>query len=816
MRAFDMNIQNNSPEFAHLSKNAENIPISRHLSAVFLFFFPFFLSAQTLGGFVRDADNGQPLGGAALVLHFDPTGGKSPQVPFERDTVSDGSGMFRFEGLTPGYYRLAVSAPDYEAQTLLEISVAAGKEQTLHITLRRSVTALPELTITSDPAGRRRQQVLAEIPLTREQTLRFPATFFDPARLAMAYPGVANNDDQANGLIVRGNNPASLRWRLEGVDVVNPNHQPNAGTFSDRPAAAAGGVLMFSAQLLDNSALLTGSYPAGYGDATGGMMDVYLRRGNAQQRELTAQIGLIGLDVAAEGPFNKKKNSAYLANYRYSTVGLLGQMGISFGDEQIDFQDFSFKLSYSDRRGGEWSFFGLGGLSNNRFKPKSDSVDIQQYKDFFNIDFKSRTGVLGLSYAGLLGGQTRFRLAAVWSAQDSRRETSGLGLRDADEQLESRTGLSLSLFRKLNGQNRLSAGALGQLIDYSGEATANSALRYTGQVQMISLQPWANWEWRSGNERWNSHVGVHSNILHYTNGPGSVAPALEPRLSLGWRLDAQQRLTLAYGYHSQMNPLWYLAEEIPAVPSGDGPFPHRDQGLVRAHHLGLKYARTLRDHWVFKTELFWQWLRDIPVASVAPSTLSLLNVSELQSFARLEAKGTGENKGVELSLERYFTKGWFLAANTTLFRSQYTDLAGQQRSTRWDLGHIANLTTGKEWMIRNKGGRHRRFGLNGRLVWAGGQKAMPVDAAASALRQTTVFETDKGFSIRQPDFFRLDLRIYWKRSLGDRRNSTFAMDFQNATLQQNTAYQYYDPFTKKVETKYQLGLIPNLSWRLEF
>lgn len=815
MQAFDMNIQNNSPEFVRPLKEFKKNPLPWRWGAFVLLLLPACFQAQTLQGFIRDADNGQALGGATVVLHFEPTGKKNAQGPFERNTNSDGEGKFRLEGLVPGYYRAAISAPEYETQTLLEVSVAAGKEQALTIALRRSPMALPAVTISADPDGRRRQQVLAEIPLTREQTLRFPVTFFDPARLAMAYPGVANNDDQANGLIVRGNNPASLRWRLEGVDVVNPNHQSNAGTFSDRPAAAAGGVLMFSAQLLDNSALLTGSFPAGYGDATGGVMDMYLRRGNAQQREFTAQLGLIGLDVAAEGPLNKKKNSAYLANYRYSTVGLLGKMGVSFGNEEIDFQDFSFKLSYSDRRGGEWSFFGLGGLSRNLFKPVSDSADIKKYKDFFNIDFGSRTGVVGLSYSGLLGNQTRFRWSAVWSGQDSRRDATGLGLLDEDEQMESRSGLSFSLFRKLNSQNRVSAGALSQLINYSGTALSNGTLRYSGDVGMLTLQPWANWEWRSANERWSTQVGVHSNIVDYTSGLGSISPTVEPRLSIGWRPDAEQRVTLAYGYHSQLNPLWYLGEQNLGTPGRDDAF-HRNQGLVRAHHLGLKYARTLHDHWQFKTELFWQWLMDIPVADLTPSTLSLLNVSELQSFPRLRAEGTGENKGIECSLERYFTKGWFMAANTTLFRSQYTDLAGQTLSTRWDLGHIANLTAGKEWMTRTKRERHRRFGINARLVWAGGQRTMPVDAEASALNQTTVFITDQGFTVRQSDFFRLDLRIYWKRSLGDRRNSTFALDFQNATMQENTAYQYYDPFTKKVETKYQLGLIPNLSWRIEF
>lgn len=807
----DMKIQNNSPEHRLLS----NIVPKFHYILCWLLLGPVLGNAQSLTGQVRDADNGLAIGGATVTVYFEPTGKKNAQGPFERSSNSDGLGHFSIENLVPGYYRVVINAPDYESRTLVEVDVAAGKVQHLQIALQHSAIALPVLTVNADPGSGRRQQVISEIPLTREQTMRFPATFFDPARLAMAYPGVANNDDQANGLIVRGNNPGSLRWKLEGVDIVNPNHQPNAGTFSDRPVAAAGGVLLFSAQMLDNSALLTGSYPAGYGDATGGIMDIYLRRGHTEKPEFTVQLGLIGLDVAAEGPLSKQKNSSYIANYRYSTVGFLNKLGVSFGNEQIDFQDFSFKLSRTGRQGGEWSLFGVGGIGQNLFKPQADSADILTYKDFFNIDFDTKTGILGLNYHGLIGPQTRLRWTTIWSGQRNHREASGLGLLDIDEQTETRLGTSLTVFHRINSFNRLTAGVLGQRATYSGMATATGRLRYQGELQMFTLQPWANWEWRSAGERWEANLGVHSNLVYYTDGIGTVKPSVEPRAALTWRPDARQRITLAYGYHSQLNPLWYLAEKQNGLPGRDDPF-HREQALVRAHHLGLKYALRMGDHWSFKSELFQQWLQGIPVATLTPSTLSLLNISESQSLPALQAEGKGENKGLELSLERFLSRGWSLAANTTLFQSTYTDAAGVQRSTRWDLGRIANLTAGKEWMLPTKGKRYRRLGVNTRFVWAGGLRAMPVDAAASAQSQTTVFDTANGFSIRQPDFFRCDLRLYLRRSLGDRRNSTFALEFQNLTNQQNTAYQFYDPYTKQVETKHQLGTIPNLSWRMEF
>ncbi|MBK8426087.1 MAG: TonB-dependent receptor [Lewinellaceae bacterium] len=765
------------------------------------------LRAQTIRGTIRNTDNGLPVSGATIVL-------RNNIAPFAGTT--DTAGQFVFQNLRPGYYACEITSQGFESQVIREINLTAGKEQVLNIALRRSASQLPELLITASQPGRRTMQPLAEIPLSRDQTLRFPATFFDPARLAMAYPGVAGNDDQANGLSIRGNNPASVRWRLEGVDVVNPNHLPNAGTFSDRPAAAGGGVLMFSAQMLDNSALLTGNYPAGYGDALGGVMDMNLRRGNTAQHEFTAQAGLIGLDMAAEGPlFGKNKNS-YLVNYRYSTVGLLSQMGIPLGDEQIRFQDLSFKLHFSGKNGSEWTVFGLGGLNDNVFERKTDSTEIRQYKDLFNIDFTSKTGILGVANWTPLGKKTWLKTALVLSGQQNERLATSAVQQSSDEQTETRTGITLTLQHRLTHQWRASAGVNSQQIYYtalsvsgfSGETT-----RYTGLLNAYLWQPWTNWEWSAPNRYLTAQIGLHSNIYTADDAFDTRDVSLEPRASITWRANNRQRLTLAYGFHSQLNPLWLEADN--RVGSGD-PYPNRGSGLVRSRQLGLRHTWQWRDAWALKTELFWQRMSNLPV-STSDRTFSLFNITEFAALNALQTTGIAENKGLEINVEHYLSGGWFLVANTTLFDSRYQGDDLRWRASRWDLGHILNLTMGREWQRElQTAGKVKAFGINGRATLTGGYRAMPVDLAASRQAGETRFDTANGWSEQLPGYFRLDLRVYWKRSLGNRRNSTFAMDFQNATMQKNIAYRFYDPFTDRVETKEQLGLIPNISWRLEF
>ncbi|MBK7938863.1 MAG: TonB-dependent receptor [Lewinellaceae bacterium] len=618
----------------------------------------------------------------------------------------------------------------------------------------------------------------------------------------MVYPGVVNNDDQANGLVIRGNSPASLRWRMEGVDIVNPNHLTNAGTFSDRPTASAGGVLMFSAQLLNNSSLLTGSFPAGYGNALGGIMDMNLRSGNRHRHEFTAQAGLIGLDLAAEGPLFQKGKNSYLVNYRYSTVGLLGQMGISFGDEEIAFQDLSFKLHFSGKNGGEWSVFGLGGKSKNTFAHKTDSAAIKQFKDFFDIDYKSRTGMIGISNTTLLGRKGWLKFALVASGQTNDRlslSNSFEEFNNSDELEESKISGSASFSYLLNASSlRVLGGAMLTRQFFEAESIDASMPPLLTQHEFFTAQPWVDLHWQSRNEKTSIRAGMHSLVFTYNN-----RVVGEPRLALTQVIATNHRLTFSGGRYSQIAPLWLQKDNL---------------DLIRAWHAGLGYSWLIRPEWMIRSEIFWQHQDGVGIDGNVSSTFSVLNENDYRIYPNQEVTyhGSGQNRGMEISAEHYLSNGWFVLANVSVFKSEYRGSDRIWRPARWDTRHIANLTAGKEWQRDKRPGQVRTFGLNGRLGWSGGLRAMPVDPVASEMAGSTVFDDSDGFSIRQKDYFRLDLRIYWKRSFDDRRNSTFAMDFQNATMQENIAYQYYDPFTRAVETKYQLGLIPNISWRLEF
>lgn len=763
-------------------------------------FFPLFSQAptQTIRGMVIDADSGQPLEGATVRL-----------LNTELGAVSDSLGRFRLEQVAVGRYQAELRYVGYESLLLQEILVESGKEAVLQLELRESPAQLAAVEVSASRSDIRALHPLSVKALTVEETRRFPATFFDPARLSTAFAGVVNDNDQANGLVIRGNSPNGLAWRLEGVEIVNPNHTPNAGTFSDRVTQNGGGVNILSAQMLGTSHLYTGAFPAPYGNVLSGVLDMRLRPGNNERHEQTLQAGLIGIDLAAEGPFSRPGGASYLANYRYSTVGLLSQLGLNFGDEEINFQDLSFHLSFPGKKGAGFTLFGLGGLSENLFRAGRDSSQWEFAKDRYDIIFRSRMGAVGATFTQPLGRLGIWRTVLAVSAVNSSRTGSRLDdsltavRRELDEQAQEKSSLHSWLQYKLGPGSTLRLGLLATRHSYDMRSVDNEVdTLVEGQGGGLLWQPYANWSASLGS-RIRLHAGLHWMYFGFS---GSSSP--EPRFSLAWQLNRGQQLSLAYGLHSQLQaPQLYFATNM----------ADREQrpGFTRAHHIVLGYRNELNAAGLMEVEAFYQHLFDVPVAADTANSFSALNLLEGLPPWQLANKGTGRNYGVELSLQQYLTRGYFFLFTGSFYESKYKGSDGVERDTRFNGNYIANITAGKEWEREKQSGRMTAWGLNGRVAFIGGFRDTPIDLDASAAFGQTVFRSEEAFSIKQKGYFRIDLRAYrkWNRR---NFNASLALDIQNLLNTRNLAFSYFDALQGQVVEKYQLGLIPILTYRIEF
>lgn len=765
---------------------------------------------QTVRGRVLTAEAQQPLSETKVTLLI------------EQDTLqtqTDAEGHFRFEAVPVGRHTLQATREGYQPYFIPDLLVNAGKELVLTVPMEEQLYEMEEVEIRSNNS--RQLNRISTRTFTVEETQRFAATFFDPARTMTSSAGVTTSNDQANHIIVRGNSPNGILWRMEGVDIVNPNHLTNAGTFTDRVSQNGGGTIIFSTQLLDNSSFMTGAFSPQYGNALSGVFDIQLRKGNSEEYEFTGQAGLIGIDLAAEGPLGTKGEGSFLANYRYSTVGLLNLIGVPLGDEDITYQDFAFNLNLPTRKAGTFTLFGMGGLSSNLFAAERDSSVWEVQKDRFDITYGSDMGAIGATHTLLLGTRTLWRTVVAASAIQSDRVAEFVDdgyqarLREEDVLEQRKISATTSINHRFSNRSNLRLGLFVNFLGYELESLdhpldGNEPLEVIARANgnTTLFQPYVNWGYRLS-ERLSLNAGLHAMHLRLNN-----ATSIEPRASLSYTLSPAQSLSLAYGLHSQLQlPGTYFAAT--EAPDGSVVFPNRELDFTKAHHLVLNYTHSLAPNLYLKVEPYYQALFNVPIVDDPNSTFSTLNLLEGYVTDSLVNEGTGTNYGLELTLEKVLSDDYYYLFSGSLYESKYTAGDGIQRDTRFNGNYQFSFTGGKEIHRINRKGKNKVIGLNVRFIYQGGFRTTPIDVTASAEQLQTVFVESQAFSQQLQDYYRLDIRLSFTRN---KKNFTrvFSFDIQNATNRQNIAFQSYDFLQDEVVTKYQLGIIPLISYRLEF
>lgn len=748
---------------------------------------------STIRGVVRDSDTGSPLIGATVAL-----------TPTETGTITDQQGTFRFDNLTVGRYQLTVSYVGYTTVFVSELLLESGKENVQQIRMLPSGKQLNEATVTAA-----RPVAFNSIQdITIEQTFRYAATYMDPARVATSFPGVAAANDQANGLVIRGNSPNTMQWRLEGIEIVNPNHLSNAGTFSDRPTSTGGGVNILSTQLLGTSQFLSGAFPAQYGNVTGGILDMNLRNGNDEKTEFTAQASLLGLDFAAEGPFSKKSKASYLVNYRYSFTGLLGAMGVSFGGEDIRFQDLSFNLNFPTAKGGKLTVFGMGGISSNTFEPEKDTTAWEFEKDGQNILYKNRMFASGITFEQPMSNKLSLRAALVGSTLYTSRVAYAVNSQDFkrnellgdQEYINGKLSLNTTLTYRYNPRVRFQGGVFVTLNDYETEfwsATTN--------LKSVVFQPFLKWSFQLA-PRISAEVGLHG-MFSQVERTDHLSALPEPRAAIKWQVNETDQLTASAGLYSQMQTAQLYSTRI----SDAGFYNNRNLSPTRSQQIVLGYQKQLPKNSSLKVEAYWQHLYDVPVGQGLRDNYSGVNLVEEIPYEFLQNSGTARNYGVEASFQKLLTDNYYMLISGSLYDASYVDLFGQRHQARFNGRHTFSLTSGKEF----KSGNENLWGVNVKVLWLGGFRDKPIDEEYSETLKTTLYEYQSHYSVKMKDYFRPDLRVYWKKSKA-KSNRTLAIDLQNVSGTKNEAFRYFDKRKDDVVTQYQLGLIPVLSYRWEF
>jgi hypothetical protein len=725
-------------------------------------------------------------------------------------TKTDSLGNFTIQNVPVGRYDLKVTCVGFEPTIVREIVVISAKQTFLTITLKENNALLNEVVVRPKVNKEQPLNAMATVSarmLSVEEAKRYAGGFDDPARLASSFAGVASNSG-VNGIIVRGNAPKFLQWKMEGIEIPNPNH------FGDLQTYGGGTLTALSSQMLANSDFLTGAFPAEYNNALSGVFDIALRKGNNQKREHTFQIGIVGIDASSEGYFKKGSNSSYLFNYRYSTLALLQPL-LPEGANQLKYQDLSFKLNFPTKNIGTFSVWGIGLLDAVGAKAKTDSTKWKYYDDKENNDIKLSMAAVGVSHKLFISNTAYLKttLAITTNQTDWATEAlnakrlftprSNISVQNSNFILSSflnktfgvthtnKTGILLTgmWYNLLLNKSDKVGTPLKEIVNSDGfsfllSAYSNSSISLSDKLLM--------------------NVGINTQFFTLNNNF-----TVEPRIGLRYEIKQNHSLGVAYGLHSRLEQLnFYFNNSL----STNQKTVNKNLDFTKAHHFVLSYDWNISDLVHLKIEPYYQQLFAVPVT--AKGSFSVLNLQTDWFFAeKLQNTGEGKNYGIDLTLEKYMSNGYYYLLTASAFKSEYKGGDNIWRSTRFDRNYVFNFLVGKEWQVGVN--KQNTFSLNTKLSYQGGNRYSPINVAASNLAKEPVFDETNAYQMQMEPAFNMHFTASFKKN---KQNSSreIALKIVNLTGQSDFNGFKYNFINKAVDKDLASVVLPNLSYKIEF
>lgn len=761
---------------------------------------------QTIRGTVVDEQSGSPIAGATIQL-------EDASIA----AVADTAGLFHLKGIAVGRQTIRCTMMGYEEAVVRNIEVTSTKEVILEIKLREKIKKLDEVVVT---AGKQKSRALNEAALVSarqfsvDEAVRYAGTRNDPSRMAQNFAGISGTNDARNDIVIRGNSPAGVLWRMDGIDIPNPNHFSTLG-------ATGGPVSILNTNTLKNSDFLTSAFPSQYGNAIAGVFDLRMREGNNERNEYLAQAGFNGFEFGAEGPLQRGNKSSYLVNYRYSLIAAVQALGLKVGTGTTTpyYQDLSFKLHIPTKKAGVFDWFGIGGESHILFPANGeDNLYASNDGTLRQRNFKSLTGVTGLTHTYFFNSTTSGKAIAALSGFGTKYNEqiveSGKENKTAYDKNNQQVKLSLgyTFNKKCSATDQLSAGIFADISflklrqQYIPNGDSLLSTLFDTKENATLLKANINWGHRFS-DRLSSNLGVYAQQFTFNN-----TSSIEPRFNLKYQLKPNQSLALGTGLHSQLQPLEVYVYETKNA-GGQIERTNKDLSMVKSAHgvLGydINFSRQLR----FKAEAYGQYIYNAAVEKQS-SSFSMLNAGADFYFpdkTNLVNNGKGYNYGVELTLERFLQKGFYYLLTGTIFNSKYKGSDGIWRNTVFNSQYVGNLLTGKEFKLN----KSSSFLVDTKITIAGGQRYTPFDLAGSAAAGYVVFQTSEAYTLRNNTYVRWDLKFTYARN-GRRTTQKFYVDFQNITNQQNIYVRTLNPKTGRVSEINQIGFFPNFNYVVTF
>lgn len=758
---------------------------------------------QTIRGIILDEQSGNVLSNVTVTVEG------MPSIA----SITDSTGAFKLLRVPIGRQTIIASNIGYEMAIIQHIEVTSSREVVIEIKLKEKIKKLDEVIVNS---GRPKNRALNDAALVSarqlsvDEAFRYSGTRNDPSRMAQNFAGVSGTNDARNDIIIRGNSPSGVLWRMDGIDIPNPNHYSTLGS-------TGGPVTILNTNTLKSSDFITSAFPAQYGNALAGVFDLRMRNGNNEKYEFLGQMGFNGFEAGAEGPLNLETKSSFLVNYRYSLVAAVQAIGLSVGTGNSTpyYQDASFKINMPTKKAGTFSWFGLGGESHINF-PAEEEDNLYASNDGTLRDrkFKSLTGVTGLTHTYFFTPTTSGKAILAVSGFKSKYneqivEANKPGKPSNNtnyEQLKYSAGYTFN--KKFNAKNQFTAGFVADMTRLTlnkdfirdGDSTMTRFVDINKRTSL--LKAFSNLGHRFS-DRLSSNLGLYYQFFTLNN-----TWSVEPRWNIKYQLQSNQSISFGAGLHSQTQPL-----EVYFYQSPGGALTNKDLDLVKSLHGVLGYDISFSRYLRLKAEVYGQYIYDAAVERMR-SSFSMLNSGADFYFpdkTNLVNEGNGYNYGAELTLERFLNKGFYWLVTASLFESKYRGSDEIWRSTAFNTHFVTNILGGKEF----KAGPKSAFGIDTKLAFAGGQPYTPFDLDASETAGYVIFKEDQAYSLRHNAYWRWDLKFSFIKN-GKRATQKWYVDFQNVTNNKNIYLQTLNPKTGITGRIDQIGFFPNINYQITF
>lgn len=719
---------------------------------------------QTIRGKIVDAATSLPIPAATVALLENPTQG----------AVADENGDFAIENVRVGRYTLSAEMVGYSPVELKEQLVISGKELVVTIRMSEDLFSLDEVVVNVNK--QMPNNTIATVGarmFSVEDISRTPGGVEDPARLASSYAGVSS-DGATNGISIHGNAPHLLAWRIEGVEVPNPNH------YADISVAGAGIFSSLSTKVMGNSDFFTSAFPSEYNNAISGIFDMKMRNGNPEKYEHTFQIGVLGIDAASEGPIGKDKKASYIFNYRYSFLGLATSLGfVDMGGQELKYQDLNFKINVPTKKAGTFSLWGTG-LIDDFKKPMKKNVEDWDYLNDGNSNVANQYMLAtGLTHLYLFESGAYLKTSVACSANKEKTSCDNyFRISENDARLSSNTFfetnnvnsnliLTSAFNKKYNSHFTNKSGFT--LTRLASDMNIKRSELYTSpMLQLVDTDNSTLWATLFTNNQLNYGAFTLNLGLAYQYLALNSAYSLEPRVGIEYALNKRARLALGYGLHSRKERTDIYFVEI------GGKRVNEDLGFTKAHHVMTSFSYKLNENALLKIEPYFQYLYDVPVEY--GSGFSMVNNVDFIVDHDLDPDGKGRNYGVDVTLERYLHNGWFGMVTGSFFSSKFQASDGNWYHSRYDRNYIVNFIAGKEWMVGKS--KSNIINAGAKYTLQGPERTTPIDYVASEAHpeHSVQYDETKMFTerLKMKPVFALSFNYKINK---EKLSHTFVLDF---------------------------------------